>query len=125
MDLSRYMGGQFLKVADIQESGPVKVKIVEVTINKFKKVELTFDDGSVLSLSQTNTGRLGRHFGAESTDWVNQEVELYIGEIPYEGEMKDAILVKPISPPLETKKPATPQKRGNAGRDDLDDPIGI
>jgi hypothetical protein len=126
MDMSKYMGGQFLKAADVKESGPFKAKIVAIEIGeKFKKPEATLDDGSILSLNATNCGRLGRHYGSSSDDWIGKEIELSVDELEYNGEIKEAIVIKPISPPLETSKKAPvkkPQKRGN-DRDDLNDKI--
>jgi hypothetical protein len=118
MDMSKYMGSQFLKVADIKESGPFQAKIVAVEIGeKFDKPQANLDDGSVLTLNATNVGRLVRHYGANSDDWIGKEIELSVGEVEYNGEMKEAILVKPVSPPVEKKTPAKPKKRGNAGVD--------
>jgi hypothetical protein len=128
MDMSRYAGSKYLKVADLKESGPFEARIVEVGIgDKFDKPEITLDDGSTLSCNATNCGRLIRAYGAESTDWIDKEIELYVGPIDFNGQPQEAILVKPISPPLETRaavKPevAKPQKRGSS-RDDMDDTI--
>jgi hypothetical protein len=130
MDMSRYAGSKYLKVADLKESGPFKAKIVEVGIGeKFDKPEIVFGDGSTLSLNATNVGRLIRHYGAESSDWIGKEIELSIGEVDYQGQPTEAILLRPLSPPLETKaavKPAAerPQKRGSI-RDDMDDTIPV
>jgi hypothetical protein len=131
MDMSQYAGGKYLKVADLKESGPLRATIVEVGISeKYAKPELTLDDGSILSCNATNTLRLIRAYGAESDDWIGKEIELDIGEVDYQGQPQEAILVNPISPPLETKtkaavKPqAKPQQRGN-NHPDLDEEIGF
>jgi hypothetical protein len=127
MDMSQYAGGKYLKVADLKESGPLRATIVEVGISeKYAKPELTLNDGSILSCNATNTLRLIRAYGAESDDWIGKEIELDIGEVDYQGQPQEAILVDPISPPLQTKAAvkAQPQKRGRT-RDDLDEEIGF
>jgi hypothetical protein len=127
MDMSQYAGGQFLKVADVKAVGPFKVTIVAVEVGKFKRPNVTFSDGRILSLGKNNVGKLISAYGAESDDWLQRQVELTVDEIEIDSEMKEAIIVKPISPPPENKAPVKPQKkRGNAGgnnRDDLDDSI--
>src|SRR5262249_6342107 len=70
MDMSQFTGGQFLKVADLRENGPIRVTIVAVELStKFDKPELVFDDGTTLSLNATNCRALVRHWGSDSKDW--------------------------------------------------------
>jgi hypothetical protein len=121
VDMSKYMGSQFWKVADVKESGPFQAKIADVEINeKFDKPkpEVHLDDGSILSLNATNVGRLVRAYGANSDDWIGKEIELSIGEVDYQDKAVETILVKPISPPIENKAPAKPKRR-----DELNDEI--
>src|SRR5260221_1592043 len=115
MDATKYIGGLFLKVADIKANGPVRVKIADVCQGKFDKLDIMFDDG--MGCNATNGRALARVFGFETDDWVDQEVELVVGEIQYQGKPREAVLIKPISPPLENK---VPPKRGD---DPPDDPI--
>jgi hypothetical protein len=103
MDISKYLGSAFLKVGDVKVNGPIRVVIESVTEGKFDKPDLTFDDGTRLSISVTNTRTLARAYGTDGADWIGKEIELYLGEIPYQGELQEAILVKPISPPVEKK----------------------
>jgi hypothetical protein len=73
-----------------------------------------------------------RHYGAESNDWREKEIELSVEDYVDEktNETKQMIVVKPISPPLSSEEKAPvikPQakaksKRGNTG-DDLNDSI--
>jgi hypothetical protein len=117
MDLSKNAGSQYLRVADLKKSGPFKAKITAVKINeKFDKPDIVLDDGTTLSLNVTSSGRLIRHYGSESDDWIGKEVELYVDEVDYKGQLQEAVLVRPISPPLDEKAPV---KR----KDDLDDSI--
>jgi len=93
MDMSKYIGNVFLKVDDIKASGPIRVKITDVSEGRFGKPDLTFDDGTRLSCNM------------DSDDWIDKQVELVVGEIEYDGKMNEAVLVKPISPPIENKAP--------------------
>jgi len=131
-DMSKYAGGQFLKAADVQESGPFKVVIVNVVVGeRFGRPQADLSDGSILTLNSGNVSRLIRHYGAESNDWRGKEIELDVEDYIDErtNETKQMIVLKPISPPLssEEKAPVKPQakaksKRGNSG-DDLNDSI--
>jgi hypothetical protein len=105
MDMTKYIGSVFLKVEDIEASGPRRVTIIDVQEGKFDKPDLHFDDGTCLSCNATNGRVLAKEYGFESDDWIDKEVELVVGEIPYQGKPQKAILVRPISPPIENKKP--------------------
>jgi hypothetical protein len=118
MDMSKYAGGNFLKVADLKE--PFKAKIIDIEIGaKFDKPNLTFSEGSVLSLNATNCGTLLRAYGSDSDDWLGKEVEVHVGETDYKGEMIPTILLKPLSPSPESKKSIKKQPK----KKDMDDEI--
>src|SRR6516165_11551232 len=103
MDVSKYLGNAFRRVGDVKVNGTIRVVIANVTEGKFDKPDLTFDDGTRLSLSVTNTRTLALVYGTEGADWIGKEIELYVGETEYEGKPQESILVKPISPPVEKK----------------------
>src|SRR5262249_43054199 len=63
----------------------------------------TFDDGTVLSLNVTNTRTLARAYGTDSDKWVGKEIKLVIGNVDFQGKPQEAIIVEPISPPIENK----------------------
>jgi hypothetical protein len=105
MDMSKYMGNVFLKVDDVKASGPIQVRITDISEGRFGKPDLTFHDRTQLSLNTTNNRVLARAYGMDSNDRIDKQVELVIGEIKYDGKMNEAILVKPISPPIENKAP--------------------
>ena len=117
MDMSKYIGGLFLKVEDIKANGPVRVRIVDVSEGRFGKPDLTFDDGTRLSCNVTNGRVLARAYGFDSDDWIDKEVELVVGEIQYEGKPQEAVLIKPISPPIENKAP--PKRDDDLGGDEI------
>src|SRR5262245_50484823 len=106
MDVSKYVGSVFLKVDDIKASSR-RVTIVDVVEGRFGKLDLHFDDGTCLSCNATNSRMLARAYGMDSDDWTDKQVELVVGEIKSDGKMNEAILVKPISPPIENKAPAS------------------
>ena len=109
MDMRKYSGSNFLKVDDVRAE-PLREIVASVKIGKFDRPNMHFESGDCLSLNSTNTHTLIKAFGPNSDDWIGREIELHIGEIEFEGKPIDAILVRPISPPLaaaERTKPAT------------------
>ena len=122
MDMSPYSGAAFLKVGDVKVNGPIRVTIVDVQVGKYGKPDLTFDDGSKLSLNATNNRILCRAYGMESADWISKEIELSLGEIEYQGKPQEAVIVNPISPPIEVGK-RTPPKPGNSSDGEINDEV--
>jgi hypothetical protein len=122
MDVSKYLGSQYLKVANMPKDG-FKAKIVAITPNtKFDKVELVLSEGSTLLLNMTNVQTLARAYGCESDDWVDREIGLFVGETEYKDEMVPTILIEPISDGPKNKKAATPQPKKKPPPD-MDDEI--
>jgi hypothetical protein len=109
MDVSEYIGNVFLKVDDLKASGPIRVRITEVTEGRYNKLDLTFHDKTRLSLNATNSRILARAYGMESEDWLGIEVELKVGQIQYQGERQESIVINPLSSPLENKARAEPE----------------
>ena len=112
MDMTQHAGGLYLRAEDIRESGSKRVKIERVEDGQFGKPVLVLNDGTSLTLNQTNTRTLIRPYGPESRDWIDREIELNLGQTSYEGRVQDSILVKPISPPipLSERRPLKPVK---------------
>ena len=112
MDMTKHAGGIYLRAEDIREGGPKRVKIESVEDGQFGKPVLVLNDGTSLTLNQTNTRTLVRPYGPQSRDWIDREIELYLGPTTYEGRVQDSILVKPISPPIPSseRKPLKPVK---------------
>jgi hypothetical protein len=122
MDMSPYSGAAFLKVGDVKVNGPMRVVIADAQVGKYGKPDLTFDDGTKLSLNATNNRTLCRAYGTESDDWIGKEIELTLGEIEYQGKPQEAVIVNPISPPIEVEK-RTPPKPGNGPDGGMNDSI--
>jgi hypothetical protein len=127
VDAAEYVGGGYLKLAALKAGGgSLQTTIIGIEVNnKYEKLDLYLEDGSILSCNVTNTRTLIRAYGRETDAWVNKEIELYIGSVDFEDKPKEVILIKPISPPIEAearvKPPEKPKKGGTRG--DLDDEI--
>ena len=123
MNVRKWIGGEFLKPEDIGAT-PIVLTIVDVAEGKWEKPDLTFDNGSKLSLNKTNALTIARAWGDESDDWIDKQVELSAGLTTYNGEQQKSILLKPIRPATPAnalkpvKLPKPPQKS-----DPLDDDI--
>jgi hypothetical protein len=112
MNVREYVGGAFLRPDDIGET-PVTLTIVDVAPGKFDKLDLTFADGSKLSLNATNGKTLARAWGYESSAWLDKQVEARVGQVTFQGEPQKSILLKPVSPAMSARelalvKPAEP-----------------
>ncbi len=100
MDMRQYTGGSFVKLDDVRD-GPLTETISGVVPGKYDKPNLQFESGSALSLNATNLKTLIRAYGPNSVDWLAKEVELYAGQVDFKDRPLDAVLVRPISPPLK------------------------
>jgi hypothetical protein len=122
MDVSKYLGSTFLKVAGVKVNEPIRVVIASIVEGKFDKPDLVFDDGTRLTLNVTNTRILARAYGKDTAFWIDKEIELNVGETEYQGKLQESILVKPISPPIEKRPPPKPKGESDK-RGDMDDEI--
>jgi hypothetical protein len=91
MDMRRFSGEHFIKVDDVRD-GPLQEVIAGVKLGKYDKPDLVFESGDLLSLNATNNKTLVRAYGPNSDDWIGKEVELFHGEIEYQGKMQEAVL---------------------------------
>lgn len=121
MDMSQFASTSgFLKAADIKANGgPLRLKIVDIRDGQFGKPDLHFENGAKLGLNATNGRTLLNAYGADSNDWLDKVIELSVGTIQYQGENKEVILAKPISPATRKMQP----KPGATIVRDLDDEI--
>jgi hypothetical protein len=114
MDMRKFSGEHFIKVDDVRD-GPIQGQIAAVRQGKYDKPDVVFESGDVLSLNATNTQTLIRAYGTDSEHWVGEQIEMFLGKIKYQGSDHEAVLVRPISPPL---KPAAEKKPPKADFDD-------
>jgi hypothetical protein len=137
MDMRQFSGGHFIKCDDVR-NGPLQMQIAVVREGKFGKPDLVFETGDVFSVNATNNNVLIRAYGVNSVDWGAKIIELFLGEIKYQGKMQEAVLVKPISPSLKaaeqtklktTERTTKRKPKGGGGEGGgvggMDDPIPI
>ena len=106
MDMRKYSRrSAYIKVDDVRDR-PRDETIVFVKEGKFGKPDLTFESGKVFSINTSNTETLIAAYGADSDLWINKQIQLYLGSIHYQGEDHEAVLIKPITPPVKQKKEA-------------------
>jgi hypothetical protein len=114
---AKFLGKTFLKLGDVKVNGPIRLFTFKATEGQYGKIDLEFDDHTVLSLNVTNTRAMYRAYGDDYGKWGGKEVELVVGEIEFEGKPTESIILKPISPPIE-KKPPKPRKDSGSDMDD-------
>lgn len=114
MDMKKFAGEHFVKVDDVRD-GPIQGQIAVVKEGKYGKPDLVFESGDLLSLNVTNTQTLIRAYGTNSDYWVAKQIEMFLGAIKYQGSDHEAVLVRPIPPPL---KPSLKKKAPKAELDD-------
>ena len=73
--------------------------IISVAPGKYDRPVATFESGDKLSLNVTNVNTLIKAYGPNDKDWIGCVIELSIGPLKYNGENKEGVVVKPISPP--------------------------
>jgi len=56
------------------------------------------------SVNATNNSVLVRAYGPNSDDWIKKEIELFHGEVEYQGKMQVAVRVRPFSPQVKAKE---------------------
>jgi hypothetical protein len=106
-DFSKYASKRFYKLDDVQDR-PRRETIAGCSEGQYGKPVLTFKSGRRFSLNATNIDIMREAFGDESNDCVGHEVELYAGEIKYNGDVRSTVLIRPILPsprPAERSKP--------------------
>jgi hypothetical protein len=113
MDLSKYAGSRFLKLADVA-NGPKRKIIASVVEGQFDKPVMQFTDGSKLSLNVTNVNTLLDLFGSADSEYVvGKLVEIYAGTTKYQGADKPSVLLRgvpDIDDLVEETKVADPPK---------------
>jgi hypothetical protein len=127
IDMRKFGGEYYITVADVRE-GSLLMKIADAREGKFDKPDLIFETGDVLSLNATNRKTLMRAYGPTSDTWINKQVELVLGQVLFQGNPQEGVVVKPISPPLtaaeKTAVADLPKlSRPGGGAHDMDEAI--
>jgi hypothetical protein len=104
VDLSKYAGSRFLKLADVA-NGPKRKVIADVTEGDYDKPVLVFKDGSRFSVNKTNVNTLLELFGsADSKYIIGKEIVLYAGRVHFQGNETSSVLIRGV----ETEPDADP-----------------
>jgi hypothetical protein len=109
MDARKYFGVTFVTLKGLAE-GPQQAVIDKVEEGKFGKLNLIFADSTAASLNATNSRALVRALGPDTDAWLGHTVELAVGELEYQGKMQPAILIAPISAPLQAATTLEPEQ---------------
>ncbi len=121
MDARKFAGENYLKLADIPNGQGLEFEIAVIKENeKFGKLDLVSETGDHLGLNATNTRILMKNYGPDTDRWVGQTIELTRGIIQYQGKDQAAILIKPVSPPIDTGEKVKAKKKL---KDELDDQV--
>lgn len=97
MDINQAFPGTFIKAADL--GGNIKVitiASVDVeTVGDDRKPVLRWEGSDQgLVLNKTNSMMIASDLGAETTDWVGKEIELYPTKTQFGSKVVDAIRVR-------------------------------
>jgi hypothetical protein len=103
MDMRKFSGETFIKADDVRD-GPLEMQVAVVKEGRYGP-DLVFESGELLGLNATNNRILMRAYGPNSEDWIGKKVQLTFGQVEYQKEMKDTVVVKPIDPPSEHRTP--------------------
>jgi hypothetical protein len=97
LKLNQFAGAAFLRPEDF-EDGPEIKTIKSIVEGKYRKPDATFTDHTKLSLNATNVKALLKIFGdeIEGDALVGQRIELYKGQIKYNGQTQDAVRVRAV-----------------------------
>jgi hypothetical protein len=121
MDISGHIGSGFIKAEHL--NGPERHVIANVADGKFDRPDMELQDGRVLGLNATNMRTMAAAWGNETNDWIGKEIELYAGKTMYQGQERDSVLVRTISPHTawrsRTGAPAGSQSRQKELDDDI------
>jgi hypothetical protein len=114
MDTSKYLKGNNITAKSMKEAGE---EVQEVTIADTQDgkygLELVFENRDRVTLNATNLKKMHRHYGVESTLWVGIEIKLVLGELTYEDEQVDSILIVPVSPDVSKEKRREAKKKAD------------
>jgi len=124
MDMKKYAAGLILP--EHLHDGPRREVIINVYVSdKHDCPVLVFESGNELFAWRSIAGVLARAYGYDSDDWKGHTVELSLGTyVDKNGETKENIVLKAISPRDSTGNSGEPQRADPAKlAKDLDDQI--
>jgi hypothetical protein len=117
MDMRKYSGAAFINIDDVRER-PLQMQIAVVREGKYEEPDLVFESGEAFTVNSTNNRTLMRAYESNSDNWIGKEIELALGKVKFQGELQDAVIVKPISPTIAA---AAEKKAATKAEDDFGD----
>jgi len=119
MDISDQIIAGFIKVQHLDV--PRRDVIADVALGRFG-TEIEFQDGSKLSLNQTNLRKVADAWSTETDNWLGKELEMYAGKAKFGGKDVDSVMVRPISPAIPMSERPKPKPRQSV-RSELNDEV--
>ena len=93
----KYASSSFIKFEEVKNNGSIRSKIAFVKEGQYGKLDVTLENGRKVGLNGTSVGVLMAELGDDYDGWIGYEVEIYAGSVPYQGSLKDAVLVRPLN----------------------------
>ena len=97
MKMTKYAGAGFIKIDDVRAKPHREQIAVVKEDDRFGKPVLVFESGKMVSLNKTSVGAHMNEFGEDSESWLSQFVEIYAGQVKYQGATMDAVLVRRLT----------------------------
>jgi hypothetical protein len=88
---------KYLKTADLN-GGSLRARIVSADIESVgyeneRKLVLNLEGGKKFILNKTNARFLAKHYGDNTDNWANAEIELYATPVDFQGRAVEATRV--------------------------------
>lgn len=128
-NINDYFPSRWLKAADLKGKEPVvvisAVKREAVGSKQDMKPCVYFKNvQKALVLNKTNANRITQIAGSGITeDWIGVSVKLYSTQVEYQGELTDAIRIKPVQASKQNPLRPAPQTPAGAFDDAVADTV--
>lgn len=121
MDISDQISSGFIKPEHLDH--PERAIIANVAPGRFDRPDMELQDGRTLGLNGTNLRTMNSAWGPLTEEWVGKEIELYVGKTTYNGQERDSVLVRTISPHIAWRSKMGAPAGSQARKKELDDDI--
>ena len=122
MDMTKFAGSKFITVDDLRDGPREGEVITSVEPGKYDRPVVTLESGDKFSANKTSVSVLISAYGANSNDWLGCVIALSIGKVKDNGEDRECVVVRPISPPKPLAA-RTPVPKRPSKKPDFDDDI--
>lgn len=124
MDVREFLSGTHHKYDDVRNRDCFEVIDGACPSKYGGKLDLVFQSGNMLGLSAHNLRVLVRALGPESDDWRGTKVRLFAGQLEFNGEMKDSVLLEIVEEEAAEEPPKKKRTSASAASTaPLDDEI--